>query len=545
MRLNDLLHPHLGGVHTVVEVGAGALSFGGALPLPPEVPRSRVATPGPGETFGDGTLVIAIHGRDPDRHGDPATFAKAAARMQPGAKAVLLFGSRIDHVPYHLVLDDLVSAGLQVLEVGPLDHDEVHTAAILVRVDPADPSGAGLPLVLRLRAEHAFDSVVARATRARLAELEAAQRSGASANAADVSDAAVTAKLRRMLTAKERQLQSTEERLVALEGSAALVLGRTLVGAARNPRRGARLLPREVKALWRRRSGRTMPGPPIDEDWLKSLRGPTALDVDEIDNADPALLTLLHTSVAVAPRTVPVIAGMLTAETAALLRGPVADPRAVVNTLLPHDAEVIVSRSDPDVVLIESAALGSPGPWAYTTQSAYGARDRAILDVLVASRAVRRPVLIWWNSPRSATPGLARIGSRADAVWTSAEWHPGAAPPQDAAPGSQALRTWFATEAPAVRLAEFCTRMNFPFEPLARRQVGVVSNLSADAFAHQSHPPARVSAAASAVADLPLIAHWDGDQPPPEHWLLDLVAAAEAADEQNTDGPRVLREVTR
>jgi hypothetical protein len=543
VRLNDLLQPHLGGVHTVVEVGAGALTFGGALPLPPEVARSRVATPGSGDTFNAGTLVIAIYGRDPDRHGDPATFAKAAARTQPGAKVALLFESRIDSLPYHQVLEDLVGAGLKVVEVGPLDHDEVQTAAVLVRVDPADPSGAGLPVVLRLQAEHAFDAVVGRATRARLAELEAAQRSqtGAPTNAADVSDAAVTAKLRRMLTAKERQLQATEERLVALEGSAALVLGRTLVGAARNPKRGARLLPREVKALWRRRSGRTMPGPPIDEQMLKSLRGPTALDVDEIDNADPALLTLLHTSVAVGARTVPVIAGMLTAETAALLRGPADNPRAVVNTLLPHDAEVIVSRTDPDVVLIESAALGSPGPWAYTTQSAYGARDRAILDVLVASRAVRRPVLIWWNSPRSATPGLARVGERADAVWTSADWQPGTPPPEDA----PELRAWFVEDAPTARLAEFCTRMNFPFDPLARRQVGVVSALPPDAFTGQSHAPARVAGDPAAVADLPLIAHWDGAEPPPADWLLDLVAAAEAADERSTTGPRLLSEVTR
>ncbi|HUR76273.1 MAG TPA: hypothetical protein VMZ00_18455 [Sporichthya sp.] len=542
MRLNDLLQPHLHGVHSVVEVGTGALTFGGALPLPPEVPRTRVAKPGKSDEFSSGTLVIAVHGRDSDRHGDPGAFAAAAARMKPGAKAVLLFGSRIDVLPYHLVLEDVVNAGLQVLEVGPIDHDEVHTAALLVRVDPDDPSVAALPVVLRLQAEHAFDSSVARATRARLADLEAASRAHAKApaNAADVSDAAVTARLRRTLAAKERQLQAVEERLVALEGSAALVLGRTLVGAARNPRRGARLLPREVKALWRRRSGRTMPGAPIDEEMLKSLRGPTALDVDEIDNADPALLTLLHTSVAVGARTVPVIAGMLTPATAALLGGPVDNPRAVVNTLLPHDAEVIVSRTDPDVVLIESAALGSPGPWAYTTQSAYGARDRAILDVLVAARAARRPVVIWWNSPRSATPGLARVGERADAVWTSAEWHPGTPAPDGTSAGSEELRAWFAADAPAVKLAEFCARMNFPFEPLARRRVGVISSLSADAFASQVHAPARVATDAAAVADLPMVAHWDATEAPPDTWLLDLVAAAEAADERNTAGPRVL-----
>ena len=538
MRLNDLLQPHLAGVHSVVEVGTGALTFGGALPLPPEVPRSRVAKPGTSDEFPAGTLIIAVHGRDADRHGEPGTFAAAAARMRPGAKAVLLFGDRIDALPYHLVLEDVVNSGLKVLDVRPIDHDEVHTAALLVRVNPDDPAAASLPVLLRLQAEHAFDSSVARATRARLAEFEAAARTHAKSgtNAADVSDAAVTARLRRTLTAKERQLQAVEARLVALEGSAALVLGRTLVGAARNPRRGARLLPREVKALWRRRSGRTMPGAPIDEALLQSLRGPTALDVDEIDNADPALLTLLHTSIAMGARTVPVIAGMLTSATAELLRGPADNPRAIVNTLLPHDAEVIVSRTDPDVVLIESAALGSPGPWAYTTQSAYGSRDRAILDVLVASRAARRPVLIWWNSPRSATPGLGRVAGRADAVWTQAEWHPGTPPPTD----TDELRAWFSADAPVMRLAQFCARMNLPFEPLTRRQVGVVSQLPADAFAAQAHPPARVAGDASAFDDLPYTAFWNDDRPPPETWLLDLLAAAEAAEAHSTPGPRPL-----
>jgi hypothetical protein len=325
-----------------------------------------------------------------------------------------------------------------------------------------------------------------------------------------------------------------------LEGSAALVLGRTLVGAARNPARGVRMISREAKALWKRRTGRTMPGPEINEEMLKSLRGPTALDVDEIDAADPALLTLLHTSVEVGARTAPVLAGIFTPATAALLRGPADNPRAIVNTLLPHDAEVIVSRVDPDVVVIESAALKSPGPWAYTTQQAFGARDRALLDVLVAARALRRPVLVWWNSARSATPGLGRISARTEAVWTSAEWHPGTAAPD----GVEDRRTWFTTDAPAVRLAEFCTRMNLPFDPLARRRVGVVSALPAAAFAAQRHAPTLVSPDADAVADLPLVAHWDGAEPPPPEWLLDLVAAAEAAEDAAT-GPRRLTEVSR
>jgi hypothetical protein len=111
--------------------------------------------------------------------------------------------------------------------------------------------------------------------------------------------------------------------------------------------------------------------------------------------------------------------------------------------------------------------------------------------------------------------------------------------------GSEELRAWFSTDAPAVRLAAFCTRMNLPFDPLARRRAGVVSQLPADAFAAQAHAPARVVTDAADVADLPLVAHWDGDVPPPETWLLDLVAAAEASEEPHAAGPRGLSEVTR
>jgi glucose-6-phosphate dehydrogenase assembly protein OpcA len=160
--------------------------------------------------------------------------------------------------------------------------------------------------------------------------------------------------------------------------------------------------------------------------------------VSELDEVDSGLY-LTHTAMAIGPRTVPVIAGMLTPETAAALRGPVEQPRAVVNTLLPHDGEAIVTRTDPDVVLIESAALGAPGPWAYTTQGAYGSRDRAVVDILTAARAMGRPVVVWWNSPAHATPGLNRIGAHADAVWTTADWDPG-------------------------RLAELSTRLNLGYD---------------------------------------------------------------------------------
>ncbi len=176
--------------------------------------------------------------------------------------------------------------------------------------------------------------------------------------------------------------------------------------------------------MWKGRAGKPRKGGESAPAAAVPKRGLAARDVHELDDVDAGLLYLTHTAMAIGPRTVPVVAGLLTAATAGVLRGPAADPRAVVNTLLPHDGEGIVTRTDPDVLLIESAALGAPGPWAYTTQGAYGVRDQALIDIITATRALGRPVVVWWNSPHYATPGLNRVAAHADLVWTDAECSP-------------------------------------------------------------------------------------------------------------------------
>ena len=60
------------------------------------------------------------------------------------------------------------------------------------------------------------------------------------------------------------------------------------------------------------------------------------------------------------PRIRPVVAGILTDSTASALAHD-----AVVNRVGPNDARLVVERTEPDIVLVETAALGPGRPWAH------------------------------------------------------------------------------------------------------------------------------------------------------------------------------------
>ncbi|GAA0619611.1 hypothetical protein GCM10009547_22630 [Sporichthya brevicatena] len=371
VQLSDLLTPHLTGVEAVVQLSGPAVALPGELSARP---------PADDERFGPGTLVVLAD----------APVAEVAARLQAGARVLLLSTDAGDPVPLHLIgrSGTLQLLAASALEDADPDADTVAGAALLTCVE-AHP---GLPEV-----DPDDDEDV------------------------DVmSGAAATARYERAIAGRDRRIQSLEARISALESSATYVVGRTLVNAARNPRK-AKTLPSDLWGMWKGRAGRSRKGGEAAPATAAPSRGLAARQVNELDDIDAGLLYLTHTAMAIGPRTVPVLAGILTADTAPALRGDVANPHAVVNTLLPHDGEGIVTRTDPDVVLIESAALGAPGPWAYTTQGAYGVRDKALVDIITAARAMGRPVVVWWNSPHYASPGLNRVATHADLVLTDAE----------------------------------------------------------------------------------------------------------------------------
>jgi hypothetical protein len=78
--------------------------------------------------------------------------------------------------------------------------------------------------------------------------------------AGDPGLAAERDKLARALRDTRLQLAMTQARLSALEGSATMVLGRTLVRAARRPWSRGVQLPMDLIRLWRERGGPGGPG---------------------------------------------------------------------------------------------------------------------------------------------------------------------------------------------------------------------------------------------------------------------------------------------
>jgi hypothetical protein len=172
------------------------------------------------------------------------------------------------------------------------------------------------------------------------------------------------------------------------------------------------------------------------------------------DRAESAILDerrryLAHSEISITARDRLVVAGILRSDTMLDLA-----PDALVNELLPHDADLVIERTDPDLLLVESRALGAGGAWA-------GAGEPSVADValhlrraLEVARSIGRPSVLWWNGPRTATPGAIPFESQFDlVVATNAD-------------ASDADTVW----SPGVQLARFSplgTRPDRPFRPVA------------------------------------------------------------------------------
>ena len=177
-------------------------------------------------------------------------------------------------------------------------------------------------------------------------------------------------RLARSLRETRLQLAMTQARLTALEQSSTMVLGRTLVRAARRPWSRGVQLPAELIRLWRERGGLTGPGAAtlalasaqlgdlagVGERFLSALTAPGlgAPGAESAGFCAPAL----------------VITGVLSTRACATL-----GPDAAVCPLLPHDADVMLESAGADLVLIEAAAMLAGSAWAYAGDPA-GA-DRA------------------------------------------------------------------------------------------------------------------------------------------------------------------------
>jgi hypothetical protein len=215
-------------------------------------------------------------------------------------------------------------------------------------------------------------------------------------------------RLARTLRDTRLQLAMTQARLSALERSATLTLGRTLVRAARRPWSRGVQLPLDLVRLWRERGGLTGPAAAtlalasaqlndlsgVGERFLSALTAP-GLGAPGVGFTPPGL----------------VVTGVLSSESCATLA-----PDAAVYPLLPHDADVMLESVGADVVLIEAAAMLASSPWAYAGDPAGTDRGRRLGRLIAGARALGKPVIFVRNIPAQLAPGLDWVAASCDAV---------------------------------------------------------------------------------------------------------------------------------
>ncbi|MEV7283778.1 hypothetical protein AB0O01_04285 [Streptomyces sp. NPDC093252] len=549
MRLTDLLRPHLDGVTTVVDATPGALDLEPYLHLPDGVTLTREP-----DAVGEGTLVLLSHGPDTRLHGTESAVLAVLERMRPGGRGLIVLGHRVPELPYHRLLDALVAHHCQVLRAAPLDYTHLHAGAVFTRTDrllpPDDWSGRPVPAegfatALRIADEYVLADLVSRALRTRVLDLEraAGERAteGPGTGAADglAERLAAAERERAQLSAALRgardRVEVLQARVAMLEGSTSLRVGKALVSAARSPKRGATRLPKELYGLWRTRTTPTKAAPTTPS----APTTPTGTEAD----LDGGRLHLAHRAFTSAPRDRLVLAGVFTDPTATAFAAD-----AVVNRTLPHDAEPIVARTDPDAVVVQLTACTGYGPWAHTGTGFAPDLDRRLNDLLTAARTAGRACVLWRDGPASAAPGLTRF------AWDAVLDTDTGTPLTDLDPatdGRDRLREVFRTGGTRVRLAELARRVGAP-DPLAARRVAVVADprdradiarLTAQVLG-QAHRPAEVvvpdpaglgeliAAGITVRTGTPLapwIADWTDDpaEDRPDTLLLDLLCAQE------------------
>ncbi|MBG0855554.1 hypothetical protein I2W78_27845 [Streptomyces spinoverrucosus] len=549
MRLTDLLHPHLDGVTTVVDATDGGLDLEPYLHLP-----GHVALHHGEHDIGESELVIVSYGPDPALHGTETDCLAVLRRMRPGGRGLILFGHHGPELPYHRLLDALVTHHCQVLRAAPLDYVHLHAGAVFVRTDELQPPhdwfgrpvpAEGFATALRLADEYVLADLVSRSLRARVLDLER-EAEEAERGQGPVHEDGLAERLAAAVREKDQlaaalhrardRVGLLQARVAMLEGSTSLRVGRALVSAARSPRREAPRLPQELYGLWRARAkagsasssagarelytlwrgrGRSRTASPEAGVSYGLWRGrgnsrvasagttpegrtkprpassSTAPEAIVREAVPDGRMHLAHRAFASMPRDRLVIAGVLADTTAADLATD-----AVVNRALPHDGRLVVQRTDPDALVVQLSACTGDGPWALTGTGLAPDLDRRLAELLTETRAAGRRCVLWRDGPASAAPGLTRLAwdavLDADAGVRLASLDPAAA-------GRQRLREVFRADSTRVRLSQLARRIGAP-DPLDQRRVCVlaeprdradIARLAAQVL-NQRHRPAEV-----------------------------------------------------
>ena len=404
-----------------------------AASAPPTAPRLGGAPTASGNgaddrpRLGPDTLAVVPVGPDPARHLALEVFGQVLRQLPDGARGVLVLAFPPDRLPGHQILDLLAARNCLILQVAALDEASFGSAIVFTRVAaPAEASGQDS--ALRNMNEYALGSFVEQGLRARLADLERAGASDtpqSSAPAEQAGEAGGTAhagvalerdRLARSLRATQRELVGVYEKLMALERSTSLEIGRAVVGVARRPWREGARLPIGLYRLWRDRGGGALGrrngagsgdrpgspltllqdqgGPGLGDRWLAAYTAPGQITGESLAGPDRLVIT-----------------GALTSLSCATL-----EPDAVVQPLLPHDADFVLEGTGADLVLIETAAMLSGCGWAFAGDPAATDRGRRLAALVSLARSLGKPVVLLRNVPWHLTAGLDWLAASCDAV---------------------------------------------------------------------------------------------------------------------------------
>lgn len=84
--------------------------------------------------------------------------------------------------------------------------------------------------------------------------------------------------------------------------------------------------------------------------------------------------------------------------------------------LWPHDANEVASAISPDVVVIESAASMPGEAWSALGTAIEAGLEETLIDLIGVFGSRSIPVLFWWTTPFDQTSDLSRISGRCDFV---------------------------------------------------------------------------------------------------------------------------------
>lgn len=457
MRIQDLLQLHTDQVQAVVDVSDGNIDLSSFLRLPHRVSyEHRTSTEVAQQQLGEGVLLVATAGAEEAYDGSLDNALAACAALRSGAMLFMALTWQTQEFPYHRMLDIFSSQRLQILQVGTLKYARMHIGLIAQCVEriqtPRDYGGravttsatsgpAEFHVQLRIANEYAFSDFVARNERARMHNMErkseeVLQEKNAALQEKDAALRERNTALQQNKSAQtalreaQSRLSKVELNIKQLEQSTSFRVGRILVRAADNPLRGIIELPRQLYRLWRARrrvrgGSAWKIGRPAREPSTPG-QGEASADPLELERT-PAHRFLKYSMKVVTPRDRLVIAGVLQAETAETLR---ADCDIVL--LAPHDALAVLERTDPDIVLVETAASEPGTLWTYFGDPAAVERERRLFELISEAHAIGRPVALWRNSPVHRTTPLDDVALMCDLVLdgpgslrAGSSWHRG------------------------------------------------------------------------------------------------------------------------